>query len=270
MRIWKGILLILLVLLMLTACGAEHSTSSEPDSTQNASESATQSSNPEDDASDDAPLEWPVELMGDILPVPSGVITSIDRSDTFFGSDAPAYITIVSFKAMSREDCGMYVNKLIQLGFTDDVTEQDTEAKIIYSGSMDSEGIGVTFQYNFEEEKGFVSYNPMLIDLMVEWPIVNMGGLPDPGCELIFFSTEGTDKNTVSSVEFANMNELEAKEYVTTLKELGFTPETDASDDGKILFKGFDDNGRGVVFDYSVMYENGVISYGKKGALSGC
>ena len=58
MRIWKGTLLILLVLLMLTACGAEHSTSSEPDSTQNASESAPQSSNPEDDASDDAPLEW--------------------------------------------------------------------------------------------------------------------------------------------------------------------------------------------------------------------
>ena len=82
MRIWKGTLLILLVLLMLTACGAEHSTSSEPDSTQNASESATQYSNLEDDASDDAPLEWPVELMGDILPVPSGVITSIDRGDT--------------------------------------------------------------------------------------------------------------------------------------------------------------------------------------------
>ena len=222
------------------------------------------------DVGDDSPLEWPTQLMGDILPVPSGVITSIDRGDTFFGSDAPAYITVVSFKAMSRKDCEMYANKLKKLGFTDDVTEQDTKTKIIYSGSMNSEGIGVTFQYAFEDDKGFVSYNPMLIDSIEEWPSKEMGGLPDPDCFLVQFNTEGTDENLVSSVEFADMTEQEAKDYVTTLKELGFTPETDLSDDDKILFKGFDDDGHGVVFDYSVYYENGIISYGKKDAFLGC
>lgn len=271
MRAWKDILPVLLMLFILTACSAEQSTSSKPDLAQSFSKSATQSSNPEGDINDDAPLEWPVELMGDILPIPSGIITSIDRGDTFFGNDAPAYITIVSFREMSREDCEMYVNKLKKLEFTDDVTEQDTEATIIYSGSMDSEGIGVTFQYDFQEEKGFLSYNPMLNDdSIAEWPSDEMGNLPDPGCELVLFSTEGTDNNAVSTVEFANMTELEAKMYVITLKELGFRPETDSSGGEKILFKGFDDNGRGVVFDYSVMYENGVISYGKKEALSGC
>jgi hypothetical protein len=138
MRIGKYVIPILLMLLMLTACGSEG------------------------DTGDDTSLEWPAQLMGNILPSPAGVITSIDRGDTFFGSDAPAYITVVSFKGIGREDCKKYIDKLETLGFTDDATKQEQETKCLYSGSMNSSGAAVTFQYDFETDTGFVSYNPEL------------------------------------------------------------------------------------------------------------
>ena len=108
----------------------------------------------------------------------------------------------------------------------------------------------------------------MLTDAFIEeWPIDEMSGLPDPGCVLISFNKDGTDQNAISTVEFANMTETEANKYVIKLKEAGFTPETEAEDHEKILFKGYDGNGNGVVFDYSVIYENGVISIIMKDAI---
>lgn len=141
---WKNVIPILLVMLMLNACGSEG------------------------DTGDNTPLEWPSQLMGNILPSPDGVITSIDRGDTFFGSGAPAYIIVVSLKDISREDSQRYVNKLQKLGFTDDITKQDLETKCLYSGSMNASGAGVTFQYDFETNKGFVSYNPELNNDSIE------------------------------------------------------------------------------------------------------
>ena len=66
------------------------------------------------------------------------------------------------------------------------------------------------------------------------------------------------------------MNEQTAAEYVVRLKEAGYTPETDSYDGEVILFKGFNSSGDGVVFEYYELYENGIISYGAKDALTGC
>ena len=113
------------------------------------------------DTSDDTPLEWPSELMGDILPVPKGTITSIDKANQIWGKDAPDYIIVVSLKDMSRDDCVMYVNKLKNLGFSDGV-ETNIDVKIEFSGSLNDAGVGVSFSHNFIDNKGFVSYNPKI------------------------------------------------------------------------------------------------------------
>jgi len=109
------------------------------------------------DVGDDSPLEWPSELMGAYLPTPNGIITSIDQGSTFFGEGAPDYITVVSLEGMSLTDCEDYKAKLKSIGFVDDATEEDTKGEFLYSGSMNSEGSGVTFQYNIEKGSGFVS-----------------------------------------------------------------------------------------------------------------
>lgn len=113
------------------------------------------------DTGDDTPLKWPTELMGDILPVPNGAITSIDKANQIWGKDAPDYIIVVSLKNMSKDDCIMYVNKLEKLGFAGGVSEQ-SDKKISFSGGIDDVGIGVSFSYDFIENKGFVAYNPKL------------------------------------------------------------------------------------------------------------
>lgn len=275
MSSWKDVLPILLLLLLLTACGTDQAKLSNQNQTQqseqSSSEATAQALNAEGDIGDDTPLEWPEELMGDILPPPSATITSIDQGSAFFGAGAPDYITVVSLKGMDRKACENYAARLEQLGFADDVSKQDTEAKLLYSGSINSEGIGVTFQYDLEGNTGFISYNPMLTsDFLEKWPSERMGNIPDPGCGLISFETDGTGQDEICTVEFAGMNQQAAENYAADLEALGYLPETDTSDGEWIMFKGFDSNGSGVVFNYSVIYENGTISYGKKDALSGC
>ena len=235
---------------------------------QGNSELTTQTAVIEGDAGDDSPLEWPAEIMGASLPVPKGIITSIDQGSAFFGEGAPDYITAVSLKGMSRADCEDYKTRLKKLGFVDDATEQDANGLFLYSGSMNSEGSGVTFQYDLENGSGFVSYNPMMTDDFIEkWPAQEMGNIPDPGGKLISFKSDGADSNRIYAVDFANVNEQNASEYVSELKRLGYSPKTDESDGEVIIFKGFDAKGNGVIFSYSVIYENGTISYGNKESL---
>jgi hypothetical protein len=249
MRFWKIALSILLMLIMATGCG---------------SGSKTQTSVASGDVGEDSPLEWPSELMGSYLTSPNGIITSIDQGSTFFGEGAPDYITVVSLKGMSRTDCEDYKTKLKSLGFVDDPTEKDANGEFLYCGSMNSEESGVTFQYNLDEGSGFVSYNPMLTDDFIDiWPAENMGNIPDPGGKLISFEFAIDDGNTIYTVDFANISEQNASEYVAELRRLGYTPETDTSDGEIIVFKGYDSNGNGVAFNYSVIYENGTITYGK-------
>ena len=107
-------------------------------------------------------------------------------------------------------------------------------------------------------------------DTPLEWPTERMGNIPDPGCDLISFESEGKGQDEICTVEFATMNEKAAENYAADLEALGYLPETNTSDGEWIMFKGFDDSGSGVVFNYTVIYENGTISYGKKDALSGC
>ncbi len=231
---------------------------------QSTSESTTQTSVASGDVGDDSPLEWPAELMGQSLPAPKGIITSIDQGSAFFGEGAPDYITVVSLKGISRADCEDYKTRLKKLGFIDDPTEEDANGKFLYSGSVDSEGSGVTFQYDFDSGSGFVSYNPMLTDDFIEkWPAQEMGNIPDPGGKLISFKSDGADGNRIYTVDFANVSEQNAAEYVAELKRLGYSPETDDSDGEMIIFKGFDSKGNKVIFSYSVIYENGTISYHK-------
>jgi hypothetical protein len=100
-------------------------------------------------------------------------------------------------------------------------------------------------------------------DFIDKWPAENMGNIPDPGGKLISFEPTVMDGNTIYTVDFANINEQNASEYVAELRRLGYAPETDTSDGETIAFQGFDSNGNGVSFRYSVIYENGVITYGK-------
>lgn len=280
MRTHTSVLPILLSLLLLTACGTDSAKASDPDQTKKSDldqaqhieqfqpETTTQALGAEGDIGDDTPLEWPAERMGSILPAPNAVITSIDQGSAFFGEGAPDYITVVSLKGMDSKSCEDYADRLEQLGFTDDVTTQDTGTKYLYSGSMDSDGTGVTFQYDLSGDTGFISYNPMLTsDFLKKWPAERMGNIPDPGCDLISFESEGKGQDEICTVEFATMNEKAAENYAADLEALGYLPETNTSDGEWIMFKGFDDSGSGVVFNYSVIYENGTISYGKKDAF---
>ncbi len=283
MSVHKGILPILLIILLLTACDAEQTKVPDPDrikisdpdqtqqNEQSDSKAEAQALKAKGDVGDDTPLEWPAELMGDILPSPNAIFTSIDQGSDFFGEGAPDYITVVSLKGMDRKACEDYAARLEQIGFADDAKKQDTETEVLYSGSMNNEGTGVTFQYDLEDNTGYISYNPMLTsDFLEKWPVEKMGNIPDPGCGLISFETEGTGKDEISTVEFAGMNQQAAENYAADLESLGYLPETNLSDGEWIMFKGFDSEGAGVVFNYSVIYENGTISYGKKDALTGC
>ncbi len=264
-------IIIMILILFLTSCQSKQDA---PDTSQAAVKTTTTSAaadTSEGDIGDDTPLEWPVELMDDVLPVPSGTITSIDRASDIWGESAPEYITVVSFKSMSREDCLLYVEKLKKLEFTDDATDLLTNSKITYSGSITDVGIAVTFEYDFAVDTGFVSYNPQLDSgFLDKWPQDKMGNLPDPGCILIDCYAEGEGENTVCSVDFANMKEAAAKEYIEKLKGIGYDPDQELADDVNFLFKGFDKEGRGVVFYYSIIYENGIISFGKKQSFEGC
>lgn len=273
MNLWKDVLPILLLLLLLTACGAEQTKAQDPNQVQSkeAVISTATALTAGGDIGDETPMEWPAELMGDLPPVEGGTITSIDKGSDAFGEGAPDYITVVSLKGFDRKACEAYQAKLEKLGYLDDSTEQVTESTFVYSGSNQQEGTAVSFQYEFGNDAGYVSFNPMYTaDIPESWPSDQMGGLPDPGCSLISFTTDGKNDDQVSTVEFAGMSEGEAAEYAASLKELGFKPDTDLSDEETILFRGFDSDGYGVVFNYSVIYENGTISYGKKDAFTGC
>jgi hypothetical protein len=185
MSAWRNIIPVLLILLLLTACSSDQENVSNPDQAQSNTEATTPAAaegNPktatppavegkpgtaspaaaEGDVGDDTPLEWPTELMGPIPAASGGVITSIDRGDSFYGEGGPEYITVVSLRGMDLSDCQAYIANLQALGFLYDVTEQETEAEIIYSGSLESGEAGVTFKYDFEYDTGFVSYNPQL------------------------------------------------------------------------------------------------------------
>lgn len=132
-----------------------------PKTSSEISQIPSKTASSEGDTGDDTPLEWPTELMGDILPVPNGAITSIDKANQIWDKDEPDYIIVVSLKNMSKDDCILYINKLKKLGFADGVSEQ-TDKKISFSGGIDNLGIGVSFSYDFIKNKGFVAYNPKL------------------------------------------------------------------------------------------------------------
>lgn len=94
----------------------------------------------------------------------------------------------------------------------------------------------------------------------LDWPKDAMGELPEPKAKVTFIMVNEKDKG--GSVTFSDFDEDKAKQYIESLKDMGFEEVMKMEDTESILFVGTSDKGEQINFSYDIEAEEGVIIYG--------
>lgn len=173
--------------------------------------------------------------------------------------------TIYGFSGMKEKDAKDYIEKLKSEGFTyNSVTMED----YIYIGT-NKEGLTVTFSYDKETESGSImsgegeapseddtDEGAILGGSGKKWESERMGGLPDPGVEVISFWT--VDGDTNYSLEVIPS----FTDYVETIKDYGFTEDIDETEINDIyVYAASNSNGDRITF--SVTTDTSTITFEK-------
>lgn len=158
MKAYVLIIVTVIILLGLSACGSAVKNTAEVSSVSMDSKQVTENT---DQTIESGGLEWPKEYMGS-LPAPQSKISMIERlsgTETLPESDTttvPSSVN-VTMNEMTKQEALDYYNRLKNVGFTifkDEQNDQD----ILLSGALDSDNQNLfLFNYEAEDHLGNVS-----------------------------------------------------------------------------------------------------------------
>lgn len=156
-------------------------------------------------------------------------------------------IVLIVVMVLSISACGKIVDKVVEKGIekgVESMIEKETGAKV----DLSEDGVKVN------AEGGSMQTGENL-----KWPKKAMGDLPELHANILFIM-EDTEKGGCT-LNFQDINEKKAKDYVKKLKDAGFTAEVEQIDDTTVLFTGKNSEGKQVMFAYSLESEDGALTY---------
>lgn len=156
-------------------------------------------------------------------------------------------VVLVVIMVLSISACGKIVDKVVEKGIekgVESMIEKETGAKVDFS----EDGVKVN------AEGGSMQTGENL-----KWPKKTMGDLPELQANILFIM-EDTEKGGCT-LNFKDIDEKKAKDYVKKLKDADFTAEVEQIDDTTVLFTGKNSDGKQVMFAYSLESEDGTLTY---------
>lgn len=226
-------------------------------------------------------VKWPDADMGGLSKPNANIVTVI--KDNSSGS------CVVAFSEMSSDTASQYIANLKQQGYQPILDMTDTDG-LLFSGSK-SDGENVTFTYNISAKEGTITYTPAQgsvsgvtgisdqtnvsgqtdasglndnssqaqapVDMtdVSPWPNGFLSGVPELKGKIINVSNQNNQNVTV---ELTYVEKADFEAYVGTLKQNGYTVDTDEGKDSYTYdFRAYNENGD---------YVNAYMSYDGKTA----
>ena len=188
--------------------------------------------------------KWDKSKMHDLEAPKAKIDTSVITEDE----------CMYGFTDMKESDAKEYIEKIKSKGFTyNSVTLDD----VTYIGT-NKEGFTISFTYDKESESGTVvsgkgdkpsdddnNNGAVIGGDDKKWDSSKMGGLPDPGAEVVsFWTADGDTSYTLEVISY--------DDYVEKIKDGGFTEDIDAVEiDDVYVFTALNSNGDRITFSVS-------------------
>ena len=208
--------------------------------------------------------KWPVNDMGN-LEKPNAVVDG-------FLKDSVSGVCIVTLSELKENDAEQYLASLKTKGYNPEMEVKDNDG--IYFLGKNSEGESVIFTYNPTGIEGTVSFLPKgattgdvsdigdtseVIDMTdaSPWPKDFLAGVPELQGKIT--NVANSNDETVD-VYLDYVTKEDAENYIKTLKQKGYTVDSDEfKDTYNIDFSAYNENGDYVDFSYNIEYKSAQV-----------